>query len=108
MTEKMRVILLSFACCNPKLAVHDQQYLKIIQEALKRTGQEAQLDLVHVTEAMMSKKYAFMSEIMPLFDKYGSAIAPALFVNEKLELFGGVPTVEKLVEVFSKHRSATP
>ena len=42
MTEKMRVILLSFACCNPKLAVHDQQYLRIIQEALKRTGQEAQ------------------------------------------------------------------
>jgi hypothetical protein len=108
MTEKMRVILLSFACCNPKLAVHDQQYLQVIQEALKRTGQEVQLDLVHVTEAMMSKKYSFMSEIMPLFDKYGSAIAPALFVNEKLELFGGVPTVEKLVEVLSKYREPAP
>ena len=104
MTEKLRIILLSFACCNPKLAAHDQQYLGVIQEALKRTGQEAQLDLVHVTEAMMSKKYAFMSEIMPLFDKYGSAIAPAIFINEKLELFGGVPTVEKLVEVLSKYR----
>jgi hypothetical protein len=108
MTEKMRIILLSFACCNPKLAVHDQQYLQIIQVALKQTGQEVQLDLVHVTEAMLSKKYAFMSEIMPLFDKYGSAIAPALFINEKLELFGGVPTVEKLVEIFSKHRDPAP
>jgi hypothetical protein len=49
-----------------------------------------------------------MSEIMPLFDKYGSAIAPAIFVNEKLELFGGVPTVEKLVEVFSKYRDPSP
>jgi metal-dependent amidase/aminoacylase/carboxypeptidase family protein len=108
MTENMRVILLSFACCNPKLAVHDQQYLQIIQEALKRTGQKAQIDLVHVTEAMMSKKFAFMSEIMPLFDKYGSAIAPAIFVNEKLELFGGVPTVEKLMEVFLKYRAPAP
>jgi hypothetical protein len=108
MTEKLRIIVLSFACCNPKLAGHDQQYLGIIQEALKRTGQDAQLDLVHVTEAMMSRKFAFMSEIMPLFDKYGSAIAPALFVNEKLELFGGVPTVEKLVEVFSKHNAPEP
>ncbi len=108
MAEKMRVILLSFACCNPKLGIHDQQYLLNIQEALKRTGQEAQLDLVHATEAMMTKKFAFMSEIIPLFDKYGSAIAPALFVNDKLELFGGVPAVEKLVEVFSKHRDPTP
>jgi protein-disulfide isomerase len=44
-----------------------------------------------------------MEEIIPLFMKYGSAVTPALFVNEKLELYGGVPTVEKLVETFKKH-----
>jgi hypothetical protein len=37
-----------------------------------------------------------------MFQKYGSAVAPALFVDEKLALFGGVPTLEKLEEVLRK------
>jgi protein-disulfide isomerase len=44
-----------------------------------------------------------MKEVTPLFMKYGAAIAPALFVNNKLELYGGVPTLEKLVETLRKH-----
>jgi hypothetical protein len=103
MTEKMRLTLLSFACCNPKLAVHDKSYLERIREALARLEVEAEIDLIHATDAMMSKRYGFMSEIIPLFDKYGQAVTPALFVNQKLELYGGVPTVDKLVEVLGKY-----
>ena len=103
MAEKLSLTLLSFACCNPKLSVHDKSYVERIREALAQLHAEADIDLVHATDAMMSKKYGFMSEIIPLFDKYGQAVTPALFVNHKLELYGGVPTVEKLVEVFSKH-----
>jgi hypothetical protein len=103
MVEKMRLTLLSFACCNPKLAVHDKSYLERIKEALARLGVEAEIDLIHATDAMMSRRYGFMSEIIPLFDKYGQAVTPALFVNQKLELYGGVPTVDKLVEVLGKY-----
>lgn len=104
MAEKLKLTLLSFACCNPKLGVHDKTYLERIREALARTNLEADIDLVHATDAMMSKRFGFMSEIIPLFDKYGAAVTPALFVDQKLELYGGVPTVEKLIEVFGKHR----
>jgi hypothetical protein len=103
MAEKLRLTLLSFACCNPKLAVHDKTYLERIKEALTQLGTEAEIDLVHATDAMMSKRYGFMSEIIPVFDKYGQAVTPALFVNQKLELYGGVPTLEKLVEVLGKY-----
>jgi len=100
---KMRLTLLSFACCNPKLAVHDKAYLERIKEALAKVGAEAEIELVHATDAMISRRYGFMSEIIPLFDKYGQAATPALFVNQKLELYGGVPTVDKLVEVITKY-----
>jgi len=103
MAEKLRLTLLSFACCDPKLGVHDKTYVERIREALSKLHAEADIDLVHATDAMMSRRYGFMSEIMPLFDKYGAAVTPALFVNNKLELYGGVPTVEKLQEVFAKH-----
>lgn len=106
MAEKLRLTLLSFACCNPKLGIHDRTYLERIREALSKVGMEADIDLVHATDAMMSKRYGFMSEIIPLFDKYGAAVTPALFVDQKLELYGGVPTVEKLVEVFGKHKGS--
>ena len=103
MAEKLKITLLSFACCNPKLGVHDKTYVERIREALAKLNAEADIDLVHATDAMMSRRYGFMSEIIPLFDKYGQAVTPALFVNQKLELYGGVPTVEKLEQVLSKH-----
>ena len=84
------------------MAVYDKQYVDRIREAIKNTGVEAEIDLVTVTEAQMSLRYMFMTEIQPMFQKYGSAVAPALFVDEKLALFGGVPTLEKIEEVLKK------
>lgn len=103
---KLRLTILSFACCNPALAKFDQQYAERIKEALARTGTEGEIDLVHATEARMSIKYVFLGEIMPLIQKYGQAVTPALFINEKLYLYGGVPTIEKLVETFDKAKIA--
>lgn len=104
MTESLKVTLLSFACCNPKLAVHDKLYVERIREAEAKLGIEVKIDMVHATEAMMTPdRYAWMKEVTPLFMKYGAAIAPALFVDEHLELYGGVPTLDKLVETLKKH-----
>ena len=106
--EKMTIHLtiLSFACCNPKLAPYDQQYAERLKEALSRTGMDADIDLVHATEARMSPKYAFCGAIQPLVQKYGQGVTPALFINCSLTLFGGVPTVDKLVETLEKARTA--
>jgi Thioredoxin domain len=102
MANKIRLTLLSFSCCHPKMAVYDKQYVDRIREAMKNTGIEADIELVTVTEAQLSMRYLFMVDIQPLFQKYGSAVAPALFVDEKLALFGGVPTLEKIEEVLKK------
>ncbi len=109
MAESLKVTILSFACCNPKFAVHDKVYIERIREAEKQLGIEIKIEMVHATEAMMTPdRYAWMKDVTPLFMKYGAAIAPALFVDEKLELYGGVPTLEKLVETLKKHIPSEP
>lgn len=102
----MQLTILSFACCDPKLAQYDQQYAVRLKEALALTGIVADIDLVHATEARMSPKYAFLEEIQPLIQKYGQGVTPALFINHHLILYGRVPTVEKLVETLEKARIA--
>ena len=102
MAVKLRLTILSFACCNPQLASFDLQYAERLREAMEAAGITADIDLVHATEAQMSDRYAFMMEITPLIKKYGSAVTPALFINGKLTLYGGVPTIEKLVDVLKK------
>jgi hypothetical protein len=109
MAEQLKVTILSFACCNPKFGTYDKLYIDRIREAEKQLDVEVKLDMVHATEAMMTPdRYAWMGEATSLFMKYGAAIAPALFVNEHLELYGGVPTLEKLVETFRKYLPSRP
>lgn len=102
MASKLKLTVLSFSCCNPQFAQHDQRYIELIQSVLKKTGFPAEIEIVTVTEAMMSMQYAYMAPIRPMFQKFGTAIAPALFINEEMALFGGVPTEEKLTEVIKK------
>jgi len=103
---KLQLAILSFACCKPNLAVHDKRYVDAIQEAAARAGVEYELDLIHASEARMSASHRYMDEIMPLFNKYHDGVGPALFINHSLQLWGGVPTVEKLTETFEKAKVA--
>jgi len=105
MANKMRLTIFSAACCQPQTAIHDQRYIELIKQVIKEMDLDAEIDLVTATEARMSISYYFIAEIQPLYAKYGPAVAPALFVNEKLTLFGGVPTAEKLKEVLTKAAS---
>lgn len=102
MASRLKLTVLSFSCCNPQFGTYDQRYTELIRATLDKTGIQADIELVTVTEAMMSMQYAYMAPIRPMFKKYGAAIGPALFINEVLALFGGVPTEEKLVEVLNK------
>ncbi len=108
MANKLRLTIFSAACCQPQTAVHDRRYIELIRRVLKETGMEADIDLITATEARISISYYFIAEIHPLYQKYGPAVAPALFINEKLTLFGGVPTAEKLKEVLSKAAQDSP
>jgi len=108
MANKMKLTVLSFSCCNPQFAVHDMRYTELLRKVLAEQKIDGQVEIVTVTEAMMSMTYAYMAPIRPMFQKYGSAIAPALFINETLALFGGVPSEEKLIEVIKKAAAEQP
>ena len=108
MASRLKLTILSFACCDPKFAQYDARYAELIKQVLAKNHWEADLELVTVTEALMSLKYAYMAPIRPMFQKYGSAITPALFINEVLALFGGVPTEEKLTDVLHKALTSPP
>lgn len=102
MSNKMKITVFSFACCNPQQAVYDQQYIARIKEALDRTVVEAQVDSVFATDALYGSDTGYIQKLRPLFDKYGMAVAPALFINGELLLYGVVPSFEELVEVIGK------
>ncbi len=63
---KLRLTILSFACCNPRFAMYDQQYTDRLKEVLRTAGVEADISLVHATEAQMSMRFMYMAEIFPL------------------------------------------
>jgi len=54
-------------------------------------------------DAFFGLKIGYIRKLRPLFNKYGMAVAPALFINDELMVYGGVPSVEKLVEVIEKN-----
>ncbi|MCJ7608164.1 thioredoxin family protein, partial [Candidatus Bathyarchaeota archaeon] len=98
-----KITILSLACCDPSLAVYDQQYVSRIKEATSKIGVEAEVEVISGADAFFGLKVGYMRKLRPLFDKYGTAVAPALFIDGELVLYGGVPTVEKLAEVIEKN-----
>lgn len=108
MGNRLKLTIFSASCCQPQTAVYDKRYIELIRQVMQESAIEADIDLVTATEARMSLTYFFVGAIQPLYAKYGPAVAPALFVNEKLTLFGGVPTKEKLKEVLEKAASEPP
>lgn len=102
MTNKMKITVLSIACCNPSTANQDQQYISRIKEVLTKTNIEAQLEMVAASDAAFGLKTSYARKLLPLFNKYGMSVAPALFINGELVFYGGVPSVEKLTEAIQK------
>jgi hypothetical protein len=102
----MRITLLSLACCLPASATSDQQYIERINTALGKASTEATIEKVSGLDAAFGMGNVDLSRLVPLFDKYGTSIAPVLFINGELALYGGVPTVEKLIEVIEKTKGS--
>jgi hypothetical protein len=100
----MKITILSLSCCNPTFAVHDQEYLSRINTALDRINAKAQVEILPATDAFFGSKSGHIGKLLPLFNKHGMSVAPALFINEELVLYGGVPPVEKIIEVIGKEK----
>jgi protein-disulfide isomerase len=103
---KMKITLLSLACCLPASAASDQQYIERINTALSKASIEATIEKVSGLDAAFGMGNVDLSKLVPLYDKYGTSVAPVLFINGELTLFGGVPTIEKLTEVIEKAKGS--
>jgi protein-disulfide isomerase len=60
------------------------------------------LEVITFSAAIYSPKSEYLRKALPLIDKYGMDVMPALFINGKLLFYGGVPSTEKLSEVIAK------
>lgn len=107
MNGKIRITLLSLACCLPASAASDQHYIERINTALGKAGAEAIIEKVSGLDAAFGISNVDLSKLVPLYDRYGTSVAPVLFVNGELALYGGVPTVEKLTEVIEKAKGGS-
>jgi len=107
MSSKMQIDILSAACCNPSVAIYDQQYEVKIKEVLAKAKIDAQLEVITFSAAVYSPKAEYLRKAQPLIDKYGMDAMPALFINSELVLYGGVPSTEKLSEVIGKAANPT-
>jgi hypothetical protein len=81
----------------------DQAYLVRVQEALAQSDVKAQVSIVPVSEAISSLGADKVGALLPLWDRYGAAVAPVMLIDGELVLYGGVPTKERIVEVVSKY-----
>ena len=104
MANKMKITVISAACCNPSLALQDQEYISKIKEVLSKFNVEAQLEIIAASDAVFGLKVNYVTKLMPLFKKYGMSVAPALFINDDLVFYGGVPSIEKLTEAIQMQR----
>lgn len=102
MNGKMRITILSLACCLPAAATWDQEYLEKINAVLEKTGTEAAIEKVSGLDAAFGTSNINLSKLVPLYDKYGTAVAPVLFIDGELALYGGVPSTDKLTETIQK------
>lgn len=100
----MKFTILSLSCCNPAFAVHDQEYVSRINKALDSINYKAQIEILPATDAFFGSKSGYIGKLVPLFNKHGMAVAPALFINEELVLYGGLPSVEKIIQVIEKEK----
>ncbi len=107
MANNLKVTILTASCCNPGLKPMDEQYTARVKQALAKINAQAKVEVVTATETYYGKKIGDMSKLRPLFDKYGMDALPALFVNDEMILYGGLPSIEKLTEVMQKALNPT-
>ncbi|HEY9756201.1 MAG TPA: thioredoxin family protein [Oculatellaceae cyanobacterium] len=102
MANNLKITILTASCCNPGLKPMDEQYSARVKQALDKINAQAKIETVTATEVYYGKKVGDQTKLKPLFEKYGMDALPALFVNEELALYGGLPSLEKLTEVIQK------
>lgn len=101
------IVVLSLACCSPTMKKIDDRLLENLQEAIKQAYISAKIKILSVADLFATNQFEnnYLKQVIPLAQKYGTAVAPLVFINGELKLYGGVPSVEKIIEVLKTCRS---
>ncbi len=101
------IVVLSLACCSPAMKKFDDQLLENLSEAVKRINISTEIKVVSGADLFATNQFEndYIKQIIPLAQKYGTAVAPLVFIDGKLKLYGGVPSIEKIIEVLKTCRS---
>lgn len=100
----IKVVTVSGACCMPHLAQADRVLAKTLKEAITSASIPVEVRKVSLSgilansEGLTPKQQA---SIMALFNRYGAACAPAVFIGEELKFAGKQPTVEQLKDALA-------
>jgi protein-disulfide isomerase len=97
------IVVLSLACCSPTVKKIDDRLLENITEAVKQANISAEIKVVSAAELYATNQLdnKYINQVLPLAQKYGTAVAPLVFVDGKLKLYGGIPSVEKIIETLN-------
>ena len=97
------IVVLSLGCCSTTMKKFDDQLLENLSEAIKQTNISAEIKVLSAVDLYTSNylENEYLKQVIPLAQKYGTAIAPIIFIDGKLKLYGGVPSVEKIVETLN-------
>ena len=81
----------------------DDRLLENITEAVKQANVSAEIKILSATDVFANGQIDndYIKQIMPIAQKYGTAVAPIVFINGKLKLYGGVPSIEKIVKTLN-------
>lgn len=97
------IVVLSLACCSPTMKKFDDMLLENLREAIKQTQIFAEIKVLSAVDIYASNQLEnkYLKQVIPLAQKYGTAVAPLVFIDGELKLYGGVPSVKKIIETLS-------
>lgn len=99
----MIVVILSGACCFPSMAAFDEQAKRVIEQAIKETEVEAEIQLVTATTAIYGGLFPkdVMANLMNKFSRDGAVGGPAILINKEIISYG-VPQLEEIKATLKK------
>lgn len=100
---KTEIVVLSLACCSPAMKKFDDQLFENLHEAAKQVDIFAEIKFLSAVDVFAYGQIDndYIKQVIPLAQKYGPGVAPLIFIDGKLEFYGGIPSIGKIVRILN-------
>jgi hypothetical protein len=100
----MNIFITSAACCYPGLAVFDEQAKRVVEQAVKETGMQAEVRIIPAATAVYGgilPKH-LLNELMGRMSR--NETGPVVLINGEAVAFG-VPRLDDMKAILQKFRA---